>query len=291
MGWLRGRAAAPIAGLALLFALAGCEPGGGPAPGPVPAVEVPRTREEVTLSFAPIVRQAVPAVVSIYGSRQIERPPSEAFFRFFFEEFGQRPPPRRAQVTSLGSGVILRDDGLIVTNYHVVEGADRVRVALADGRELSAVLLLGDPAADLALLRVEGSGQPLPTLSLGDSDGVEAGDIVLAIGNPFGIGQTVTSGIVSALVHTPQTGAQPAFIQTDAAINPGNSGGPLITVDGRVIGINTAIFTRTGASIGIGFAIPADRVKDLIAVAEERGLLAALPLGLASPLAHARTNA
>jgi S1-C subfamily serine protease len=291
MGWLSAGPAAAVAGLTLLLVIAGCQSGGVPASGAAPVAEVPRTREQVALSFAPVVRQAVPAVVSIHGSRQIERPPSDAFFRFFFEEFGQRPPPRRAQVTSLGSGVILRDDGLIVTNYHVIEGADRVRVALADGSELSAVLLLGDPAADLALLRVEGSGQPLPSLSLGDSDRVEAGDLVLAIGNPFGIGQTVTSGIVSALVHTPQTGARPAFIQTDAAINPGNSGGPLITVDGRVIGINTAIFTRTGASIGIGFAIPANRVRDLIAVAEERGLVGAISLAPASLLASERASA
>jgi S1-C subfamily serine protease len=280
MGWLKaGRAALVATGVSLIATLAGCQAPERRGPDPVPAVEVPRTREQVALSFAPVVSRAVPAVVSIYSLRQIERPPSDAFFRFFFEQFGQRPPPRRAQVTSLGSGVILRGDGLIVTNYHVVEGADRVLVALADGRELSAVLLLGDPTADLALLRAEGNGELLPNLALGDSDQVEAGDIVLAIGNPFGIGQTVTSGIVSALVHTPETGAQPAFIQTDAAINPGNSGGPLITVDGDVIGINTAIFTRTGASIGIGFAIPVNRVRDLFATAEERGLLARISSG------------
>jgi S1-C subfamily serine protease len=194
-------------------------------------------------------------------------------------------------VTSLGSGVIIQDDGLVVTNYHVIEEADQVLVALADGREFPAELLLADPSADLALLRVDNDGRPLPSLSLGDSDEVQVGDLVLAIGNPFGIGKTVTSGIVSALVHTADASAAPAFIQTDAAINPGNSGGPLVTVDGRVIGINTAIFTRTGASIGIGFAIPSDRVQDLIAVAEERGLLRTTSLAPASPLAHARTNA
>ena len=291
MRWPRRRAPRAIASLLLAAAVAGCQPPERGEQSDPPQSEVPRSRAQISQSFAPVVREAAPAVVNVYSSREIRRPPVDPFFSFFFDRFGLRPPPRRAQVTSLGSGVIIQDEGLVVTNYHVIEEADQVLVALADGREFPAELLLADSSADLALLRVDNDGRPLPSLPLGDSGQVQVGDLVLALGNPFGIGQTVTSGIVSALVHTAEAGAEPAFIQTDAAINPGNSGGPLVTVDGRVIGINTAIFTRTGASIGIGFAIPADRVQDLIAVAEERGLLTTTSLAPASPLAHALTSA
>ncbi|HYZ26800.1 MAG TPA: Do family serine endopeptidase [Geminicoccaceae bacterium] len=232
------------------------------------AHEVPRSREQIALSFAPVVREAAPAVVNIYTLK--ERHPSAAnpfladpFFRFFFEDFGGDRLPRPAPENSLGSGVIVDRDGLIVTNHHVIEDADQIMVVLSDRREFRAELVGADEAADLALLDIE--ADELPALPLGDSDLLEVGDLVLAIGNPFGIGQTVTSGIVSAVARsTPDGRSDLSFIQTDAAINPGNSGGALVTVDGRLVGINTAIFTRGGGSIGIGFAIPVNLVKALI---------------------------
>jgi len=197
---------------------------------------------------------------------------SDPFFERFFQDVGQRFAPQRQPQHSLGSGVIEREDGLIVTNHHVVEGADEIVVVLADRREFDAEILGADAAADLALLRIETDGEPMPTLPFGDSDALEVGDLVLAIGNPFGIGQTVTSGIVSALARVnPEIGADLSFIQTDAAINPGNSGGALVTVDGQLVGINTAIFTRSGGSIGIGFAIPINLVKALIRSVEGGG--------------------
>lgn len=251
-----------LVGLAALVLLPGC----GQAE---VERELPRSRQEVQLSFAPIVREATPAVVNIASRRAARGPASDPFlgdpfFRFFFEDFGLRPPQRRMQ-SSLGSGVIVASDGLIVTNHHVVQGADQITVVLADRREFEARVVGADAASDLALLRVDVGREPLPALELGDSDALEVGDLVLAIGNPFGIGQTVTGGIVSALGRsTPQTGSDIAFIQTDAAINPGNSGGPLVGLDGRVVGINTAIFTRGGGSIGIGFAVPANLVRAMI---------------------------
>jgi Do/DeqQ family serine protease len=238
------------------------------------AQEVPRSREQITLSFAPVVRQVAPAVVNIYTLK--ERRPSAAdpflsdpFFRFFFEDFGGARP-RQAPENSLGSGVIVDATGLIVTNHHVIEDGDQIMVVLSDRREFRAELVGGDEDADLALLDIDADG--LPALPLGDSDLLEVGDLVLAIGNPFGIGQTVTSGIVSALARsTPDGRSDLSFIQTDAAINPGNSGGALVTVDGRLAGINTAIFTRGGGSIGIGFAIPVNLVKALIRSVQSGG--------------------
>jgi Do/DeqQ family serine protease len=231
------------------------------------AQEVPRSREQITLSFAPVVRQVAPAVVNIYTLK--ERRPSAAdpflsdpFFRFFFEDFGGARP-RQAPENSLGSGVVVDATGLIVTNHHVIEDGDQIMVVLSDRREFRAELVGGDEDADLALLDID--ADDLPALPLGDSDLLEVGDLVLAIGNPFGIGQTVTSGIVSAVARsTPDGGSDLSFIQTDAAINPGNSGGALVALDGRLVGINTAIFTRSGGSIGIGFAIPVNLVKALI---------------------------
>ncbi|MDH3770506.1 MAG: Do family serine endopeptidase, partial [Nitrospirota bacterium] len=236
----------------------------------VGAQDVPQSRTQIVLSFAPVVRAAAPAVVNVYTRKEVEQSPlepffSDPFFERFFQDFGQRLAPQRQPQHSLGSGVIVRDDGLIVTNNHVVEDADEIVVVLADRREFDAEILGADAAADLALLRIETKGEHMPTLPFGDSDGLQVGDLVLAIGNPFGIGQTVTSGIVSALARVnPEIGADLSFIQTDAAINPGNSGGALVTVDGQLVGINTAIFTRSGGSIGIGFAIPINLVKALI---------------------------
>ena len=170
---------------------------------------------------------------------------------------------------SLGSGVIVDDRGYIVTNNHVIKGATDIRVALSDAREFEAKLLMADPRTDLAVLKIDAGEEKLPTLALADSDQLEVGDLVLAIGNPFGVGQTVTSGIVSALART-DVGISDYqfFIQTDAAINPGNSGGALVDMQGRLVGINTAIFSRSGGSIGIGFSIPSNMVKTVVASAE-----------------------
>jgi Do/DeqQ family serine protease len=172
---------------------------------------------------------------------------------------------------SLGSGVIVDPSGLVVTNYHVIEGMTEVKVALSDKREFEAQIVLRDPRTDLAVLRLTG-GTNFPVLELGDSDALEVGDFVIAIGNPFGVGQTVTQGIVSALART-QIGISDYgfFIQTDAAINPGNSGGALVDLDGKLVGINSAIYSRSGGSMGIGFAIPANMVKSVIAAARQGG--------------------
>jgi S1-C subfamily serine protease len=239
------------------------------------AEEVPRSRAEIGLSFAPVVRAAAPAVVNIYARKQQHRSAanpfsSDPFFRFFLPEFGGGAVPDDMPENSLGSGVIVDTHGLIVTNRHVIENADEIMVVLSDRREFRAELVGADEPADLALPEIEADG--LPALPMGDSDLLEVGDLVLAIGNPFGIGQTVTSGIVSAVARsTPNGGSDLSFIQTDAAINPGNSGGALVTLDGALVGINTAIFTRSGGSIGIGFAIPVNLVKALIRSVEGGG--------------------
>lgn len=242
---------------------------------PALAEDVPVSREQIGLSFSPVVRKTAPAVVNIYtekASQPTAQTPflSDPFFQFFFEGLARRQAPKRQQ-NSLGSGVIIEADGLIVTNHHVIEDAEKIMVVLNDRREFSAEVVGADTAADLALLRIE-APSPLPALPMGSSDSLEVGDLVLAIGNPFGIGQTVTSGIVSALARTgPGVGSDLSFVQTDAAVNPGNSGGALVTIDGRLVGVNTAIFTRGGGSIGIGFAIPIDLVKALIRSIEGGG--------------------
>lgn len=227
---------------------------------------VPQDQAEISLSFAPLVREAAPAVVNIYARRVVEarRSPfaDDPFFREFFQDFGTMRP--RVQ-NSLGSGVILSDDGIVVSNYHVVGQATDISVVLNDRREFSAKVLLADEQSDLAILQLE-DADAMPHLSLRDSDTVEVGELVLAIGNPFGIGQTVSSGIVSGLARSGMaTGNMRGyFIQTDAPINPGNSGGALIDVEGRLIGINTSILTRSGGSNGIGFAIPSSLVQQFV---------------------------
>jgi Do/DeqQ family serine protease len=228
--------------------------------------QTPESRAQVQLSFAPLVKRAAPAVVNVYGARREQRPRGSIFDDPMFREFfGGRGAPERQQ-QSVGSGVIVGADGLVVTNHHVIEGMTEVKVALSDRREYDADIVLRDPRTDLAVLRLKGVSEAnLAALPLGDSDLLEVGDIVLAVGNPFGVGQTVTQGIVSALART-QVGVSDYqfFIQTDAAINPGNSGGALIDMNGRLVGINTAIFSRSGGSHGIGFAIPASMVKIVI---------------------------
>ncbi|PBC09617.1 DegQ family serine endoprotease [Mesorhizobium sp. WSM3859] len=223
-----------------------------------PDKRVPFGREEVQLSFAPLVKQTAPAVVNVYAS-QTAKVTSPFEGDPFFEEFFGRAQPR-AQ-SSLGSGVLVDPSGVIVTNYHVIKDADEVKVATADGREFTSKVMLKDETLDLAVLKIS-ADKPFPVIAIGDSDALEVGDLVLAIGNPFGVGQTTTSGIVSALARS-HIGVSDSgyFIQTDAAINPGNSGGALINMGGQLVGINTAIYSRSGGSIGIGFAIPANMVR------------------------------
>ncbi|MCR8550933.1 trypsin-like peptidase domain-containing protein [Salipiger sp. P9] len=225
---------------------------------------VPDSQAEISLSFAPLVKAATPAVVNIYARRVVEaRSPfaGDPLFGNLFRDFGGRP---RVQ-NSLGSGVILSDDGIVVSNYHVVGQATDIRVVLNNGAEYEAQVLLGDEEADLAILKLDGAAD-MPHLALRDSDTVEVGELVLAIGNPFGVGQTVSSGIVSGLARsgTATGNARGYFIQTDAPINPGNSGGALIDVKGRLIGVNTSILTRSGGSNGIGFAIPSALVSQFV---------------------------
>ncbi|CAH1678184.1 Periplasmic serine endoprotease DegP-like [Hyphomicrobiales bacterium] len=227
--------------------------------------QVPETREQVTLSFAPLVKRTQAAVVNVYGARVEKRPQNpfmdDPFFRRFFGDGGFGVPRERVQ-RSLGSGVVVdAGSGLVVTNNHVIENMSEVKVAFADKREVEATILLRDPRTDLAVLKLADT-KNLTAIDLADSDELQVGDIVLAMGNPFGVGQTVTQGIVSALARTQiGVGDAQSFIQTDAAINPGNSGGALIDMKGRVVGINTAIYSRSGGSVGIGFAIPAAMVR------------------------------
>jgi Do/DeqQ family serine protease len=236
---------------------------------PALAQTAPTSREAIRLSFAPIVKQAAPAVVNVFSRRVVRTSASpfadDPFFRRFF---GDRAPfglPQERVQNSLGSGVIIDPDGLIVTNHHVIQEAQEITVVLSDRREFEAKVLRSDERTDLAVLKIDPKGERLPTLEIGDSDSLQVGDLVLAIGNPFGVGQTVTSGIVSGLART-AIGISDfrSFIQTDAAINPGNSGGALVDVDGKLVGITTAIFSRTGGSIGLGFAIPTSMVRTVV---------------------------
>lgn len=231
-----------------------------------PVRVAPESMADVRMSFAPIVDRASPAVVNVYTSKVVQRTTGDPFFDRFF---GVRSEPQ----TSLGSGVIVSPDGVIVTNNHVIENFSEIRIVFADRREFDAEVLLTDPKTDLAVLKIEDT-DPLPFLEFANSDAAEVGDIVLAIGNPFGVGQTVTTGIVSALARTAVSISDyQFFIQTDAAINPGNSGGALVDVDGRLLGVNTAIYSRSGGSNGIGFAIPARLVQQVIATAMRGGEL------------------
>ncbi len=236
-----------------------------------PVRQVPTSKAEEVLSFAPVVRKAVPAVVNVYASRTDVQPRNplldDPVFRRFFGD-GNAARPGGATAKSLGSGVLVDATGLIVTNYHVIDGMTDVKVALSDQRELDADIVLRDQRTDLAVLKVKGGGS-FPTMELGDSDALEVGDIALAIGDPFGVGQTVTQGIISALARTNVgTSDYGFFIQTDAAINPGNSGGALVDMRSRLIGINSAIFSQSGGSVGIGFAIPVGMVKVVVAAAK-----------------------
>ncbi|MBO3759971.1 DegQ family serine endoprotease [Ciceribacter sp. L1K22] len=230
---------------------------------------VPRSQAEIQLSFSPLVQQTHGSVVNVYAERVVERRASPFAGDPFFEQFfGQRFPNRTEKQRSLGSGVIVEDNGTIVTNNHVIDGADEIKVALSDGREFPVSVVLKDARLDLAVLKIDARGTFQP-MKIGNSDTAAVGDLVLAIGNPFGVGQTVTSGIVSGLARNQVTeGDFGFFIQTDASINPGNSGGALMNMNGELIGINTAIFSRGGGSNGIGFAIPSNLVKVFLAAAD-----------------------
>jgi Do/DeqQ family serine protease len=233
---------------------------------------LPSSPAELRLSYAPIVQRVQPAVVNVFATKVVQnRNPllDDPIFRRFFGVPGNQPEQMQR---SLGSGVMVDPSGLVVTNVHVIEGADQVKVSLSDKREFEAEIVLKDPRSDLAVLRLKNTHEKFPTLDFDNSDELMVGDVVLAIGNPFGVGQTVTHGIISALART-QVGITDYqfFIQTDAPINPGNSGGALVDMNGRLAGINTAIFSRSGGSQGIGFAIPANMVRVVVASAKSGG--------------------
>ena len=240
---------------------------------PAPAQTPPASREAVRQSFAPVVKKAAPAVVNVYSKRVVQTQSpflNDPFFRRFFGDAFRLALPRERVMNSLGSGVIVDPSGLIVTNHHVIESAQEVTVVLSDRREFPARIILDDQHVDLAVLLIDVGNEKLPTLEIGDSDKLEVGDLVMAIGNPFGVGQTVTMGIVSALARTGVgIGDFGAYVQTDAAINPGNSGGALVDLDGRLVGINTAIYSESGGSVGIGFAIPTGLVRSVLDAARK----------------------
>jgi len=274
-----------VAATVLALGLAGYALRLGAAPArPTPAVvnsrlatdrpsAIPQSMAQVQMTFAPVVKRIAPAVVNVY-TRSVEQTPTNPFFNdpFFRQFFGGGQMRQRVQ-QSLGSGVIVRGDGTILTNNHVIQGGTDIVVALSDKREFKAKVVLADPRTDLAVLKIDTKGENLPTLQFADSDRVQVGDLVLAVGDPFGVGQTVTMGIVSALARTQVSASDyQFFIQTDAAINPGNSGGALVTTDGKLAGINTSIVSNSGGSIGIGFAIPSNMARRILDSAGSGGV-------------------
>ncbi|MFZ4409050.1 MAG: DegQ family serine endoprotease [Paracraurococcus sp.] len=283
--------------LATLPLAAGAQPASAPADAAPLNAPVAVPMRDAPSSFAPLARQLLPAVVNISTTQTLQaranRPdapelpqappgsPFEEFFRDFFNRNrpnggpggpgggGEQPQrPRRAQ--SLGSGFVVDASGIVVTNNHVIDGADEINVILQDNTSIRAELLGTDPRTDIAVLRIK-TDKPLHAVQFGDSDTAQVGDWVLAIGNPFGLGGTVTAGIVSARGRDIRQGLYDDFIQTDAAINRGNSGGPLFNLDGKVVGINTAIYSPTGGSIGIGFSIPANLARNIVAQLQDGG--------------------
>ncbi|HYX64844.1 MAG TPA: Do family serine endopeptidase [Burkholderiales bacterium] len=263
--WLIFSQATTIA-VAVLFVVSTFRPEWMPSRGAaaLTVVQTPSPATPVALranSYNDAVRRAMPSVVNIFTSKEVRSPRhpllNDPIFRRFF---GEQLPDEAQRASSLGSGVIVTPTGYVLTNNHVVETADEIEVALADGKKLLAKVVGSDPETDLAVLRID--GENMPAVRFGSSEDLRVGDVVLAIGNPFGVGQTVTSGIVSALGRTGLgINTFENFIQTDAAINPGNSGGALIDAAGNLVGINTAIFSRSGGSIGIGFAIPVSTAR------------------------------
>ena len=241
------------------------------------AQQVPQSQEQISLTFAPLVRQASPAVVNVYTAKVATARATT------MEQLLFGVPAQGTVQNSLGSGVIVASDGVIITNNHVIQGADSFRVVLSDRREYEAELLLADARTDLAVLKIDVGTEKLPILPFADSRAVQVGDLVLAIGNPFGVGQTVTNGIISATARTDVGVSDYSFfLQTDAAVNPGNSGGALINTKGELVGVNTAIFSRSGGSVGIGFAIPSEMVKRVVDAAVNGGTFVRPWLGLAA---------
>lgn len=236
------------------------------------AREVPGSKAEMQLSFSAVAKKASPAVVNVYAQRVVvERTPlfSDPVFRQF--GLGMGVPQERVQ-KSLGSGVLVQADGVIITNHHVIDKADALKIVLSDRREFDARVLVDDPKTDLAVLRIDTKGEKMPILPFADTHSLQVGDLVLAIGNPFGLTQTVTSGIVSAVGRTEVSiNDYSSFIQTDAAINKGNSGGALVNMNGELVGVNSAIFSETGGSNGIGFAIPAEMARSVVDAAVSGG--------------------
>lgn len=282
--------------LAILFVVTTLRPDLLRLAGPGQSVPAPSSASQVTVdSYAPAVAHAAPSVVNIYTSKHVDVPlvplPNDPALR---QLFGQIPGLSRRQAsTSLGSGVIVSPQGYVLTNFHVVDAADAIEVALADGRQVQAKVVGADTETDLAVIKLAGNLDKLPVASYADGRKIRVGDVVLAIGNPFGVGQTTTQGIVSALgrnglgINTYEN-----FIQTDAAINPGNSGGALIDTQGNLVGINTAIYSETGGSLGIGFAIPIDNARrvmdEIIKTGKvQRGWLGIEPQDLTPDLARA----
>lgn len=241
--------------------------------------QVPTSQAQMDLSFAPLVREASPAVVNVYTKKVVQT--RDIMRDIFGRRFSTGQGTRQRVQNSLGSGVIVSSDGVIVTNNHVIDGADEFLVVLSDRREYPAELVLADERTDLAVMKIDIGDETLPALDFADTTGVAVGDLVLAIGNPFGVGQTVTSGIISATARTDVGISDYAFfLQTDAAVNPGNSGGALINTAGQLVGVNTAIFSRSGGSNGIGFAIPSEMVKRVVDAAVNEGMIVRPWLGL-----------
>jgi serine protease Do len=286
-----------LGAIALLLTLAVATPGVVAAPSPLWTERQGTTAppEAPSMFWTEIAAAVKPAVVNVNTTRRAEASsatpgaPDPGQLEEFFERFfGRRPElgprergpqaPRRDRPRGLGSGFIVHATGYIVTNHHVVDGASEIRVTLGDGRELTAKLVGGDAKTDLALLKVEASG--LPVVPLGASARLRVGEPVMAIGNPFGLEQTVTTGIVSATARVIGGGPYDDFIQTDASINPGNSGGPLINTRGEAVGINTAIYSRSGGSVGIGFAIPVDLAKPILTQLADTGRVERAQLGV-----------
>jgi len=244
------------------------------------SAEAPASAGKFGLSFAPVVKQVLPAVVKVYSTTKSQEIPGEAvdprLRQFFGDAFpGGRRAPRQQ---GIGSGVLVTDDGYILTNNHVVEGADSVKIQLNDGTEYTAKIIGKDPQTDLAVVKIKASG--LPHLDFANSDQAEVGDLVLAVGNPFGLGETVTTGIISAKGRASLGLDYEDFIQTDAAINPGNSGGALVDTQGHLLGINTAILSRSGGNQGIGFAIPTNLARDVMDSLIKDGKVARGQLGV-----------
>ena len=244
--------------------------------------EVPDSREQIKLSYAPVVRQVSPAVVNIYTRTVIKsRPVIDPFFERFFGMQAPEGMNRERVQNALGSGVIIAADGTVVTNHHVVNNANEITVVLADHREFDAKVLGSDERSDIAVLKIDTKGERLPFLPFGDSDALQVGDLVLAIGNPYGFSQSVTSGIVSALSRSKGPNDYGTFIETDAAINPGNSGGALVNMSGQLVGINSWIASPTGSYVGIGFAIPSSLVKAVLTSIASTGKVVHPYIGLA----------